>query len=118
MLRGGGGIYTCQRALENGVVYSFLTMVVTVKKAAELAELDDAENLERLLLPKPTSPFEQLFGPIETSAQPSRSQQAGQLIQELLPAELGESLRQVWWVNQLSGSDPRLLLRPYQLRIH
>ncbi|HCS51569.1 MAG TPA: signal peptide peptidase SppA, partial [Planctomycetaceae bacterium] len=55
---GGGRIYTGEVAVENGLVDEIGTLDQAVEKAKELADLKGNDDVERLLLPKPTSPFE------------------------------------------------------------
>lgn len=109
----GGRIYLGQQAVKNGLVDEIGTLDEAVTKAAELAELDPA-SFERLLLPKPTSPFEQLFGPVDTRLhQPTLLEQLRDIIPEDFSTTIGEALRIEW----LSGQDPRLLILPFQLRM-
>ena len=109
----GGRIYLGPRAVENGLVDEIGTLDQAVKKAAELAEIDEAK-VERLLLPKPTSPFEQLFGPIDTT---TRHQTLIESFQNVLPEEILQTVRQALLVEKLTAADPRLLILPFQLKM-
>ncbi|MCG6158431.1 signal peptide peptidase SppA [Rubinisphaera margarita] len=109
----GGRIYTGEVAVENGLVDDLGTLDDAFKKAKELAGLENAKDVDRLLLPKPTSPFEQLFGPLDTEV---KQDVATSVVQDLLPAELTAELRRAMIINELSATDPRLLLMPFQLR--
>ncbi len=109
----GGRIYTGEVAVENGLVDDLGTLDDAFEKAKELAGLENAKDVDRLLLPKPTSPFEQLFGPLDTEV---NQDVATSVVQDLLPAELTAELRRAMIINELSATDPRLLLMPFQLR--
>jgi len=109
----GGRIYTGEVAVENGLVDDLGTLDDAFEKAKELAGLENAKDVDRLLLPKPTSPFEQLFGPLDTEV---KQDVATSVVQDLLPAELTAELRRAMIINELSATDPRLLLMPFQLR--
>ena len=108
----GGRIYSGERAVEIGLVDEVGTLEKAIAKAAELADLE-VDDVEELLLPKPTSPFEQLFGPID--AQTRLQAQTG--LEAYVPQELLQTVRQALLIERLTGTDPRLLLIPYQLEI-
>lgn len=113
----GGRIYTGVKAAEIGLIDEVGTLDQAVAKAVELAKLDP-ENFERLLLPKPTSPFEQMFGPLDAE---TRSRVATQSVEEsvraILPGALVEKLKHAASIQQLSESEPRLLLMPFLLEV-
>ncbi len=108
----GGRVYTGRMAVENGLVDELGTLEDAIAKATELAGLDADDNIQRLLLPKPTSPFEQLFGPIDAETKVSKIPQS---LEELLPAELSMHLKNALMMEKLSASDPRLLMMPFHL---
>ncbi|MBR9801035.1 signal peptide peptidase SppA [bacterium] len=108
----GGRIYSGERAVEIGLVDEVGTLEKAIAKAAELADLE-VNDVEKLLLPKPTSPFEQLFGPID--AQTRLQTQTG--LEAYVPQELLQTVKQALLIERLTGTDPRLLLIPYQLEI-
>jgi len=108
----GGRIYCGERAVKLGLVDEVGTLDQAIAKAAELAELD-VDDIEELLLPKPTSPFEQLFGPIDAESRV----QAATGLEAYAPQELLQTLRQAMMIERLSANDPRLLLMPFELQI-
>ncbi|HBN78738.1 MAG TPA: signal peptide peptidase SppA [Planctomycetaceae bacterium] len=110
---GGGRIYTGEVAVENGLVDEIGTLDQAVEKAKELADLKGNNKVERLLLPKPTSPFEQLFGPIDTRMQQAS---AAELLEGVLPVEMTAQLKRALMIDNLSKTEPRLLLMPFDLK--
>jgi protease-4 len=60
-----GRIYTGRRAKELKLIDEIGTLDDAVASAQKLAGLDPGEKIERLMLPKPTSPLEQFFGPLD-----------------------------------------------------
>ncbi|MCA8986999.1 MAG: signal peptide peptidase SppA [Planctomycetaceae bacterium] len=109
---GGGRIYIGNVAVENGLVDAIGTLDDAVEKAITLAGIE-TDDVERLMLPKPTSPFEQLFGPIDTQTQLNQVT-VPQL--DFLPQELTAKLRNALLIERLSATDPRLLLMPFELK--
>ena len=110
----GGRIYTGTMAVENGLIDEVGTLEDAVNKAIQLADLDKSDDVERLLLPKPTSLFEQLFGPIDAEL---KSSQLTTAIESILPAELSLQVRKALLIDKLSATDPRLLMMPFNLQI-
>lgn len=60
-----GRVYTGNSAVEIGLVDEIGTLHAAMNKARELAGIDADEKLEEMHLPRPVSPFEQLFGSID-----------------------------------------------------
>ena len=85
-----------------------------IAKAKDLAGIEEGEEIEKLMLPKPTSPFEQLFGPVDANLQQATMQK---MLQEFVPAELSETVRRAMLINKLTAKEPTLYLMPYRLRI-
>lgn len=116
-----GRIYTGEQALEIGLVDELGTLDAAVAKARELAGLKEDEDVDRMLLPKPTSPFEQLFGPIDAQ---SRSMAARETLREAVRAELGtlspelsKHVGAVRLIEMLSADDHRLVLVPFRFDV-
>ncbi|MAT15572.1 MAG: signal peptide peptidase SppA, partial [Planctomyces sp.] len=64
-----GRVYTGEQALKINLVDELGTMPQAIAKAKELAGLTDKDATETLELPKPPSPFEQLFGDLDADSQ-------------------------------------------------
>lgn len=83
-----GRVYTGAQALKLGLVDELGTLSDAIAYAKKAAGLDPEQKLERLDLPKPVSPFEQLFGPIDPTAGASTS-----LWMKHLPVEVRDTLK-------------------------
>lgn len=83
-----GRVYTGAQALNLGLVDELGTLSDAIAHAKKAAGLDPDQKLERLDLPKPISPFEQLFGPTD----PSAASLKAALIKHL-PPELADQLK-------------------------
>ena len=108
-----GRVYTGVQALQLGLVDELGTLSDANAYAKKTAGLDPDQKLERLDLPKPTSPFETLFGPIDPSAVSTPSVVASWLTH--FPPELVSLLRSHVLYEQLS-KERVLTVLPY--RIH
>lgn len=109
-----GRVYTGAMAEKNGLVDELGTLDDAIEHARELGEIPKDQKFEKLILPRPTSPFEQLFGPID--AQASQSQQLSRML-NLLSPELGQQLKQLDLVNLLAR-EKTLTLMPFQIRVN
>jgi len=113
----GGRVYTGNMALERKLVDEIGTLDDAIAAAKQLAGFKPDEKLERLVLPKPVSPLEALFGPMDPNARVAGSQ--ARFLKEVLDSispELGEQL-QVLATFQLLAREPKLTLMPFRLRI-
>ena len=112
-----GRVYTGAMAVKIGLVDKLGTLDDAVDHAARLAGLDpDEGEIRRLVLPKPASPFEALFGPIDDPDAALKQLQARSLLGalgEISPEMLGH-LRALGAVNRLA-QESRLTLMPFRL---
>ena len=110
-----GRVYTGSTAKQLGLVDELGSLEDAVAAAQELAGLDADDQLERMLLPKPVSPFEQLFGPIDGSPD-VKSGQSAMLLEALrsLSPELARNVRALS-VMSLMAREPVLTVLPFQL---
>ncbi len=104
-----GRIWTGQQAKDSGLVDRLGTLKDAVADVRRMAGIAEEEKVEILVLPKPRSLFEQLFGGSSTRLR------AAPAIDAVLPGAseyLGdlETLRQLF-------AEPSLLLLPYRVRI-
>ena len=109
-----GRVYTGVQALSLGLVDELGTLDDAIAHAKKLAGIDPESKLERLNLPKPTSPFEALFGPIDPAAQLSAGMAKSWLNQ--LPPEISSQLKSLD-VYDLLAREKFLTVMPYQLMI-
>ena len=111
----GGRVYTGNMALKNGLVDELGTLEDAVAYAKRAAGLKPGAKIDRMILPKPASPFEQLFGPIDSDARMNKAP-TNALIEALggLSPEAAEHLKAVHIVNLLAR-EIRLTLMPFRL---
>jgi len=110
-----GRVYTGAQALQLGLVDELGTLTDAIAYAKKAAGLDPDQKLERLDLPKPVSPFEQLFGPLDPSA--ARMQQtAVSAWLKRLPAEVSQPL-QTLDIIELLARERVLTVLPYRMSI-
>jgi protease-4 len=108
-----GRIYTGVQAQALGLVDELGTLDDAIAHAKQAAGLMPTDKLERLNLPKPVSPFEQLLGPLEPDAQTAA---AWTSLLRRLPEELRQTLQQVTALETLAR-EPVLTILPFHLRI-
>ncbi|MCA9041286.1 MAG: S49 family peptidase, partial [Planctomycetaceae bacterium] len=107
-----GRVYTGEQALEIKLVDELGALPEAIEKAKELAGLTNKDRVEQLELPKPTSPFEQLFGDLDADSQ---IHSVTKLLEQEAP-ELYSLLKETWAINQLA-KQPGLTLMPFQIKI-
>lgn len=111
-----GRVYTGNQALQIGLIDQVGTLEDAYAEVKKLAELESEPKIERLILPKPVSPLEALFGPLEPEVSQQRiGLEARQLVRDLLP-ELAEFIDQSW-VYRLLSKERALTLLPCHIRI-
>jgi protease-4 len=111
-----GRVYTGTQALEKGLVDELGTLDDAIAAAKKLAKLDPDEKLERLILPKPVSPLESLFGPIDPNARlQTANAQLPALLGQFSP-ELAEQLRALAPLSQLAR-ERVLLVLPFRVTV-
>lgn len=112
-----GRIYSGTRAKQLGLVDEIGTLDDAVAHAKKLAGLKPTDEIERLVLPRPSSPFEALFGPIETRVK-SPTIDVTSMIKSAVAANpaLARHLEALTVV-ELMASEPRMTLMPYVLKI-
>lgn len=109
-----GRVYTGSMALKNGLVDELGTLDEAIEYARKLGKIPEGEKFEKLILPRPTSPFEQLFGTADTRAQ--QSEQLSQML-KLLSPELSQQLKKLDLINLLTR-EKSLTLMPFDLRVN
>lgn len=111
-----GRIYTGAMAKKIGLVDELGTIEDAIAHAKKLAGLNPDDDVERMILPKPVSPFEQLFGPVDAQAKMKAQQKVMiNTLKELSP-EMAEQLKAMSTINLLA-KEPKLLIVPFRLTI-
>ena len=109
-----GRVYTGAQAKELGLVDELGTLEDAVVAAREAAGLGEKARYERLMLPKPTSPFEALLGPLDNE---TRLESAfNRILVRRLPAEWTKALRNIT-VMDLLAKEKVLTVLPYQMEV-
>lgn len=108
-----GRVYTGAQALQLGLVDELGTLADAIAYAKKAAGLDPDTKMERLDLPKPTSPFEALFGPIDPSS--TRLSSTSTLLQHL-PPEVAAPLRGLD-IYELLAKERVLTVLPFRLTV-
>ena len=109
-----GRVYTGAMALKIGLVDQLGTLDEAVEHARKLGKIKDGEKFEKLILPRPTSPFEQIFG--SADAQSNQKKQVSNLLKMFSP-ELSQQLQKLDLINLLSR-EKTLTLMPFDVRIN
>lgn len=120
----GGRVYTGEVAVKNGLVDELGTLKDAIAKAKSIAGLSEDAKIDQILLPKPPSPLEQLFGDVNVEA--SVSTASGQFLStqlQALKASFPAQFQQIalhfsglWGLLQLQG-EPQMLMMPYSIMV-
>ncbi len=112
-----GRVYTGRMAQKLGLVDKLGTLDDAVEYAKRLAGLKPEDKIDRLILPPPVSPLEQLFGPLDSDARAGAAQSRAllQTVRSVSP-ELAEQLGAAHVINLLAR-EGRLTLMPFRLRV-
>jgi protease IV len=109
-----GRVYTGAQALQLGLVDELGTLTDAIAHAKKAAGLDPDKKLERLDLPKPISPFESLFGPVDPDSASAKAISSSWL--NHLPPEVAAHLKGLD-IYQLLARERVLCVMPYRLFI-
>ena len=109
-----GRVYTGSQALQLGLVDELGTLADAIAFAKKSAGMDPDAKLERLDLPKPTSPFESLFGPIDPSS--TSLGVTGSALLKSLPEEVASQLRGLS-IYDLLAKERVLTVLPYRVQV-
>ena len=109
-----GRVFTGAQALKLGLVDELGTLADAIAFAKKSAGLDPDQKLERLDLPKPISPFEQLFGPIDPGAASMNSGASAWM--KRLPPEVIDTLKGLD-VYELLARERVLTVMPYRMLV-
>ena len=109
-----GRVYTGAQALQLKLVDELGTLSDAIAHAKKAAGMDPEQKMERLDLPKPISPFEQLFGPLDPNAASLKS--ATSMWLKHLPAEVAAQLKGLE-VYDLLARERVLTVMPYRMLV-
>jgi protease-4 len=109
-----GRVYTGVQALALGLVDELGTLDDAIAHAKKAAGIDPETKLERLNLPKATSPIEALFGPLDPTAR--LGSEITKSWVNRLPAEISSQLKALE-VYDILAQEKFLTVMPYQLII-
>lgn len=109
-----GRVYTGAQALPLKLVDELGTLSDAIAYAKKAAGLDPDQKLDRLDLPKPVSPFEQLFGPLDPSS--ASADAATVRLMNHLPSEIASQLKGLEIYNLLAR-ERVLTILPFRLLV-
>jgi len=108
-----GRVYTGEMALKLGLVDQLGTLDEAIDHARKLGKIKEDEKFEKLILPRPTSPFEQLFGSADSETQ--QSHQISRMLDSLAPG-LADQLKRLDLINLLAR-EKSLTIMPFEIRV-
>ncbi|WP_278471940.1 signal peptide peptidase SppA [Gimesia maris] len=108
-----GRVYTGEMALKLGLVDQLGTLDEAIDHARKLGKIKEGEKFEKLILPRPTSPFEQIFGPVDGDTQ--QHKQISRMLDSLAPG-LSEQLKKMDLINLLAR-EKSLTIMPFEIRV-
>lgn len=112
----GGRIYTGTAALKNKLVDELGSLEDAIAYAKKQAGVGPDEKLEKLVLPKATSPLESLFGPLDPNADARMADSSLRHVLRSISPELEQNLQVLRMIETLSR-ERALLLMPFRLSI-
>lgn len=89
------------------------TLDQAIDHARKLGKIKEGEKFEKLILPRPTSPFEQLFGPVDGDTQ--QHQQISRMLDSIAPG-LAEQVKKMDLINLLAR-EKSLTIMPFEIRV-
>lgn len=111
-----GRIYSGLAAKEVGLVDELGTLEDAISYAKKLAGISEEDTIQKMILPKPTSPFEQLFGPIDSDARTSLMKGVLSDISEKVDPGLLEKMDILTFINILS-KESCMAVMPFHLSV-
>ncbi len=109
-----GRVYTGEQAKKLGLIDEIGTLDDAVAAAKTAAGLGERDRVERLMLPKPTSPFEQLLGPLDPET--GLELALRNLVLRRLPSAWTGPLRELS-VMELLANEHVLTVMPYRIEL-
>ena len=109
-----GRVYTGSQALKLGLVDELGTLSDAIAHARKAAGIEEGDRVDQLVLPKPTSPLEQLFGPLDLETRVQSATKAA--LSDALPASAAQ-LWQQWKIMERLTGQPACTLLPFQLEV-
>jgi protease-4 len=109
-----GRVYTGSAALKIGLVDELGSLDDAVAYAKRQAGLGPDEKLEKLVLPKATSPLESLLGPLDPNADTRATQGAARELLRSISPDLAQNLH-VLQLLQILARERTLAVMPFRL---
>jgi protease-4 len=111
-----GRVYTGKAALKLGLVDELGSLDDAIAFAHKKAELKPEDKVERLSLPKPISPLESLFGPLDPNADARFADPGIRRALHSLSPELERSF-QAWHILEVLSRERVLTVMPFRLLV-
>ena len=109
-----GRVYTGSAALKIGLVDELGSLDDAIAYAKQQAGVGADEKLERLVLPKATSPLESLFGPLDPNSDARVAQAAVRELLRSISPELAQNLHMLQLM-QILSRERTLTVMPFRL---
>ena len=109
-----GRVYTGSAALKIGLVDELGSLDDAIAYAKKQAGVGPDEKLEKLMLPKATSPLESLFGPLDPNADARMAQASVRELLRSLSPDLAQNLHMLQLM-QILSRERTLTVMPFRL---
>ncbi len=109
-----GRVYTGSAALKLGLVDELGSLDDAIAYAKKQAGVGPDEKLEKLVLPKATSPLESLFGPLDPNADTRLTQSAVREMLHSISPDLAQNMRTLQLM-QILSRERALAVMPFRL---
>src|SRR5256884_4387911 len=113
---GQGRVWTGRQGKENGLVDEYGGMDKAIEIAKQLAKLPADKSVQRVIMPKPPTPLEQLLGTADEASDTSADAKQQAAVLSQLPQDIRESFRFAQLLDRARDGEP-IYLMPFRLRI-
>lgn len=114
---GQGRVWTGDQAKGKGLVDEFGGLEKAIEVAKELAKLPPDKDVKRIVLPRPETLFERIFGQAEDSTfSEAADMKAQKALLDSLPEDVRRSLRYAALFDRMKRGESMMIL-PYELEI-
>lgn len=113
---GQGRVWTGSQAKANGLIDEFGGLEKAIEIAKSLAKLPADQDVKRVVLPKPETLFERIFGTPEDTTFSESELKAQEALIRSLPEDVRRSLRYAALFDKMKRGEAMMML-PYELEI-
>ncbi|HUF03344.1 MAG TPA: signal peptide peptidase SppA [Aridibacter sp.] len=113
---GQGRVWTGSQAKANGLIDEFGGLEKAIEIAKSLAKLPADKDVKRVVLPKPQTLFDRIFGQPEDTTFSESDRKAQEALIRSLPEDVRRSLRYAELFDRMKRGEAMMML-PYELEI-